>query len=331
MTLTPNTGAPTTTSKPDTSKLPEKLPEPPKEKLMEYGVHPIATVFPAMSTEEFNGLRADIEERGLQEPIWLYQAKILDGRHRYRACKELGITPAIKQYTDNDPVGFVLGANLHRRHLNETQRAMIAARLVTTRLGDNQHLRKEGRSIDLATAADMLNISEKSVKRAKAVCQDGAPELIALVDSGEVAVSAAEKIVVRRETERRERPRREGRSKVAEWCFLNFRFFEETAQERNERIEEKPRALVELRHFLRTGGLVEGTLLFVSDIAASRRLLSIYRRIAKHCPSPFTEEELIEWRLVEPPDLIISEEQVMKSNLAVLQRVPIIVVRTPNV
>lgn len=87
----------------------------------------------------------------------------------------------------------------------------------------------------------------------------------------------------RRETERREQPNREGRLKVAEWCFLNFRFFEETTRERNERIGEEPRALTELRHFLRTGGF--------PDIPASRRLLSIYRRIAEHCPSPFTERK----------------------------------------
>jgi ParB family chromosome partitioning protein len=64
-----------------------------------------------MSEKEFNSLRDDIKERGLQERIVLYQGKILDGRNRYQACKDLGIKPDTKPYTGDDPVGFVLGAN----------------------------------------------------------------------------------------------------------------------------------------------------------------------------------------------------------------------------
>ena len=121
--------------------------------------------------------------------------KILDGRNRYRACKELNLQPAVKQYSGNDPLGYVLSANFHRRHLNESQRAMVAARIVTTKLGDNQHIKKEGRSIDLSTAAGMLNVSEKSVKRAKGVCQRGVLEIRSMVDRGKIAVSAARRLV----------------------------------------------------------------------------------------------------------------------------------------
>jgi len=173
--------------------------EPPKQEPAkqeeEYQFHAIANIFPLMEGEEYGLFVDDIEKRGLQEPIVLYEGKILDGRNRYRACKELKLQPAVKQYTGNDPLGYVLSANFHRRHLNESQRAMVAARVVTTKLGDNQHIKREGRPVDLPTAAEMLNVSEKSVKRARDVCQKGEPQLQALVDRGKVAVSVAEKLV----------------------------------------------------------------------------------------------------------------------------------------
>jgi ParB-like chromosome segregation protein Spo0J len=97
-----------------------------------------------MEGDEYGRFADDIKKRGLQEPIVLHEHQILDGRNRYKACKQLGLTPQTKPYTGNDPLGYVLSANFHRRHLNESQRAMVAARVVTTKLGDNQHIKKEG-------------------------------------------------------------------------------------------------------------------------------------------------------------------------------------------
>ena len=68
---------------------------------------------------------------GLHEPIWLYEGQILDGRNRYRACQELGIPCPTRVYEGQEPLAFNLSLNLHRRHLNESQRAMVAERLAT--------------------------------------------------------------------------------------------------------------------------------------------------------------------------------------------------------
>jgi hypothetical protein len=193
MTQETNLTSGTSGTRADPGPMPDTLKREPPTK-SEYEFHPIANIFPMMAGVEFDRLKEDIRTRKQQEPIITYEDKVLDGRNRYKACKELFLTPTIKRYDGADPLGFVLGANLHRRHLNESQRAMVAAKLVTTKLGDNQHIRKQGRPIDQPTAATMLNVSPKSVQRAKDVLEKCAPELQALVESGKVAVSAAEKV-----------------------------------------------------------------------------------------------------------------------------------------
>jgi hypothetical protein len=89
--------------------------------------HPLAQTFPPMDPEDFNRLKHDIGENGLREPIVLHESKILDGVHRYNACCDLGKTPETRPYTGNDPLGFVISMNIHRRHLSpEKKRAIIA-------------------------------------------------------------------------------------------------------------------------------------------------------------------------------------------------------------
>jgi len=84
--------------------------------------HPIADLMPSMSEEEYKNLIEDIKVNGLIEPIYLFEGKILDGRHRYRACVELGIEPRFEEYSGNSPVSFVISKNLKRRHLTESQK-----------------------------------------------------------------------------------------------------------------------------------------------------------------------------------------------------------------
>lgn len=169
---------------------------------MTFAVHPAAEIFPLLSGAAFDELVADIRAHGLRQPIVLLDGAILDGRNRFAACAEAGVEPRFENYTGPDPVGYVVSTNLHRRHLTESQRAMVAARIANMAPGDNQFsggganlpdlLGKTAKaSVPVSEAADMLNVSERSVKAARAVQREAVPELIAAVESGAVAVSTA--------------------------------------------------------------------------------------------------------------------------------------------
>jgi ParB-like chromosome segregation protein Spo0J len=41
-----------------------------------------------MQAQEFADLVQDIRERGLEEPIRIYDGQIIDGRNRYLACQD---------------------------------------------------------------------------------------------------------------------------------------------------------------------------------------------------------------------------------------------------
>ena len=94
------------------------------------GIHPAADLFPMVEGDEFKELCADIKERGLAQPITIWtDGSLLDGRNRLLACYETHQEVVLDRYEGTDPVQFSLSANLHRRHLNPGQRAVIALKV----------------------------------------------------------------------------------------------------------------------------------------------------------------------------------------------------------
>lgn len=154
-------------------------------------IHPVAELFPMLSQNELQGLAEDIKENGLQQPIVIQGDVLLDGRNRLEACKIVGVEPEFKEFGGENVFEFIIGANLHRRHLNESQRAMIAARLANMRSGartdrPNPNLDE----VSLGRAAGLLNVGRSSVADAKFIDRES-PELASKVKNGEITIHAA--------------------------------------------------------------------------------------------------------------------------------------------
>jgi ParB-like chromosome segregation protein Spo0J len=158
----------------------------------EYEFHPLADLFPIFDKDShgFKALIEDIKANKQLEPIWLLDGKILDGRNRYHACQHLKIDVRTRDFVGGDPVGFVLSVNLHRRHLNTSQRALVAAKLATFTHGGDRSKAPIGGLTD-AEVAKLLNVGERSVERARQVLAKGDPSLIEAVEQGQTSVTDA--------------------------------------------------------------------------------------------------------------------------------------------
>jgi len=134
--------------------------------------HPMANIFPMLGVEELGELADDIMLNGLHQSVELFEGKILDGRNRYLACELVGIEPDYVEYEGDDPLGYVLSLNLHRRHLTASQRAALAAEIADMAHGGDRKS-DQGAKLPLEItnqqAAEKLDVSARYVKDAKKI------------------------------------------------------------------------------------------------------------------------------------------------------------------
>ena len=122
---------------------------------------------------------------------------VLDGRNRLRACKAAGIEPDFLKFDGDDPLGFVLSMNLHRRHLTPSQCSMVGADLATMRQGARTDLRQPSAGlpeVSQAKASRLSTASERGVRSAVFIKKKGSHDLVQAVRDGKITVSLAAKL-----------------------------------------------------------------------------------------------------------------------------------------
>lgn len=167
--------------------------------------HPVADEYALLSENEYRDLVEDIRKRGLLIPIVVdTDGAIIDGRHRWRACEEIGIKCRKVTFvgTDEEKRAHAKSLNVYRRHLTESQRGMAAAKTVNVVNGTNQHTKKEGvprgipsKTVTIEDASRKAKVSRRTVARAVKVLKEGTPELVKAVEDAVVTVAVAEKIL----------------------------------------------------------------------------------------------------------------------------------------
>jgi hypothetical protein len=107
--------------------------------------------------DELDELAQDIKDNGLQQPLVVGEIDgkpvLIDGRNRREACRRAGVVPHHIRLDGQDPVTFILSANINRRHMTKGQRAMVVAKLYPDRTSRGQSSVTEGISYERVSLA----------------------------------------------------------------------------------------------------------------------------------------------------------------------------------
>lgn len=186
--------------------------------------HPVAALFPMLEGADYEALKADIRQNGQLQPIVIHpeDGSIIDGRNRYRACIELGLEPRFETWAGSGSVvEAALSLNLHRRHMNSSQRAMVAlevlplmaqeARARQKNAGRNHGRGKVPEQIPEAItsrgeareqAAKIANTNPRYVSDAAKIAQE-APQLAQAIKAGALTITEAKRALKEQEREGR--------------------------------------------------------------------------------------------------------------------------------
>lgn len=179
-------------------------------------IHPVADVSPQMTDPEFAELCCSIAKHGLLEAIWLHpDGRIIDGRHRYKACLKEGVEPRFQTWDGRGSLlDFATEFNLSRKHYERYELAMMAARMKPLYEAEARERQLRGKDLTAdrregsagAAVADSekgtaayqvarrLGVKPRTVERAVRVLRDCHADIVALVDAGDLALTPAEAI-----------------------------------------------------------------------------------------------------------------------------------------
>lgn len=171
-------------------------------RFVRYEYHQLCELLPEMSAAEYQALKLSVTQNGLIEPIELFEGKVLDGRHRQRACWEIlaetGVPPKNWRYvplegTHRDAYDRVIAKGLARREMSKSQKACMALRLMleldARRAGGAEFVGKTS-----TLAAERCGVSDRYVQRVKAI-HEKEPGLVDSIATGELSIGAAERII----------------------------------------------------------------------------------------------------------------------------------------
>jgi site-specific DNA-methyltransferase (adenine-specific) len=177
-----------------------------------------------LTNAEYEALKNSIREDGLHYSIVInLKEEILDGHHRYKICKDLGIPIKYEiKYFDTaiEEKRFVIDINLKRRQLNDFQKAELAYKLedickeqarlrqlsnlknvkdkIASSLGSNDHNDNEnnnsiikeevkGRTIEVISKKN--DLSPKTYQRARTIIENATEEVKEKLRSNKTSIS----------------------------------------------------------------------------------------------------------------------------------------------
>jgi 16S rRNA G966 N2-methylase RsmD len=172
------------------------------------------SMVPPMSDTDYEKLKQSIRDVGQREPIVVNQNNVvLDGHHRLRACKELGIAPKIMVRVfanKNEETRYVIEANLIRRQLNDFQKTQLALRLKPVYEEIAKANERNGRSVKIdkpfdtrKKIAEVAGVSTGNVFKVERVLENANPDIIDKCREGTLSIHRADLMIKKAEKKRK--------------------------------------------------------------------------------------------------------------------------------
>jgi len=174
---------------------------------MELKINPdIERFIQPLNEAQFETLKRGIQKDGLLSPIEvMFDGTIIDGHHRYRACKELKIKPEIriveKIKTVEEAIDYTYKVNIIRRHMNPyqivewAQRKLLReeqekAKYRQTELAKEQRPlpSKEGKGETAEIVAKEVGLGRATLERGLKVIEKASEETKEKLRKGELAI-----------------------------------------------------------------------------------------------------------------------------------------------
>ena len=154
-------------------------------------VHPALDAIPRMPPEQLKALAESIQLHGLRQRIRRHQGVIIDGREREEACRLADHEPEYEDIEVDDPVAYILDANL-RRNLSQSQCATVVIKACP---GGRPSKKAQNWGLTRRQVAQVLGVSESLVDEAASLRKRSAA-LFEAVWKGELAADGERKLSI---------------------------------------------------------------------------------------------------------------------------------------
>jgi hypothetical protein len=123
-----------------------------------------ANLLPMIDQSNYENLKADIAKQGILEPIVLFEGKILDGRNRYKAAKELGYQFSAANFksfngSQAEAEAFVFATNFLRRQMTNAQKQAVIRTMIERYSGESN--RQIARRCGISSHSVVASVREK--------------------------------------------------------------------------------------------------------------------------------------------------------------------------
>jgi regulator of replication initiation timing len=158
--------------------------------------HPLSALWPDQTAEEWAETERTVAAHGVLKAILIFEGKVLDGWHRYKAADNAGQDFPTEEFTGTyeEAKERLRVEHLARRSLTPSQRSLAIAEMTDWAPPHRQKGDALAPFTTVQEQAELAQVSERTMQRARTVLRNAIPRVKDAVRGGDLNVDTAAKI-----------------------------------------------------------------------------------------------------------------------------------------